>query len=411
MERHIFICGAKGFGSYGGYETFINKLTEYHQEEPGLHYYVTCKANGSGAVNEAFLPGAVSFPAQGREMCFQYHNAICFKIPVPELGSAQAVAYDFLALNHCLHYCEEHRIDHPIFYILACRLGPLIWPIRRRISHCQGMLFVNPDGHEWMRQKWSLPVRRYWKMSENHMVLAADLVVCDSQAIESYIHSQYQKASTVFIPYGAELVNSPLADDDPLFLGWLAQHDLKINAYYLMVCRFVPENSYRDILSAFMKSTSRRSLVIISTDNPAFYRKLDSELHFSSDKRIRFVGSVYDQVLLKKIRENAWAYIHGHTVGGTNPSLLEALSSTPLNLVRDVPFNREVALDSSIYWTPDTLNARIHQVDHMGERERKDWQRKARARIRDSYQWSHIAAEYKALWSSAVDDSSETIRK
>ena len=84
--------------------------------------------------------------------------------------------------------------------------------------------------------------------------------------------------------------------------------------------------------------------------NDKFLNELENRLHFSKDKRIKFVGTVYDQELLKKIRENAYAYFHGHTVGGTNPSLIEALGSTDLNLLVNVGFNKEVAIDSALYW-------------------------------------------------------------
>ena len=98
------------------------------------------------------------------------------------------------------------------------------------------------------------------------------------------------------------------------------------------------------MIREFMKSkSSKRILLLITNVNEKFLSELEEKLHFKSDKRIKFVGTVYDQELLKKIRENAYAYFHGHTVGGTNPSLIEALGSTDLNLLVDVGFNKEVA--------------------------------------------------------------------
>jgi rhamnosyltransferase len=99
------------------------------------------------------------------------------------------------------------------------------------------------------------------------------------------------------------------------------------------VGRFVPENNFETMIREFMASKSRKDLAIITTANDRFLAKLEKKLHFKQDPRIKFVGTVYDQDLLRKIRENAYAYLHGHLVDGTNPSLLESLSSTKLNLL------------------------------------------------------------------------------
>ena len=116
-----------------------------------------------------------------------------------------------------------------------------------------------------------------------------------------------------------------------------------------------------------MCSKTTKNFVIITNVNDKFLDELETRLHFKKDSRIRFVGTVYDQELLKKIRENAYGYFHGHEVGGTNPSLLEALGSTDLNLLLNVPFNREVALDSALYWTKKSgsLARLIETADKM----------------------------------------------
>ena len=114
-------------------------------------------------------------------------------------------------------------------------------------------------------------------------------------------------------------------------MNWLTEKGLTPNEYYLVVGRFVPENNVETIIREFMASDTTKDLAIITTENPKLYAELEEKLHFSADPRIKFVGTVYDQELLKKIRENAWAYIHGHQVGGTNPSLLEALARRERN--------------------------------------------------------------------------------
>lgn len=381
--QHVFIVGSKGIpGSYGGYETFVDKLTEYHQNEPGLKYHVACKAKETGR--------------------FSYHNADCFKVKVPDIGPAQAIYYDVAALNDCLAYIKRNRIPHPIVYILACRIGPFAAHFQRAIHKLGGKLYINPDGHEWMRAKWSAPVRRYWKMSERMMTKHCDLLICDSKNIEKYIHEEYGKydPKTTYISYGAETRRSKLADDDPKLLNWYREKGLAPKSYYLVVGRFVPENNYETMIREFMKSNSKRDFALICNVSDKFLDELKEKTHFDRDSRIKFVGTVYDQELLMKIRENAYGYFHGHEVGGTNPSLLEALGSTDLNLLLDVGFNREVAEDAALYWSkePGGLARLIDRADQMDAADIAELGRRAKERIADAYSWQHISNQYKNLF-------------
>ena len=397
--QHVFIVGAKSLGAYGGYETFVYKLTEYHQHNGELQYHVACKANGDGCMDETRLPEARPL---GNDI-FELHNARCFKIKVPSIGPAGAIYFDIAALKACCRYIEEHHIPHPIVYILACRIGPIAAHFQKRIHKLGGKVFLNPDGHEWKRAKWNAFVRKYWKLSEGMMVRHSDLVVCDSTHIETYIHVCYDGKGpkgaaprTTYIAYGAETRGSVLPDDAPQYTAWLRDKGLEPGGYYLVVGRFVPENNYETMIREFMESTSPRDFAIITNVNDKFLEQLEDRLHFKNDSRIKFVGTVYDQELLKKIRENAWAYLHGHEVGGTNPSLLEALGSTELNLLLDVGFNREVAEDAALYWTkePGSLSDLIQRADNLSSAERKELGAAAKQRIAEAYSWAHIAQRY-----------------
>ena len=150
------------------------------------------------------------------------------------------------------------------------------------------------------------------------------------------------------------------------------------------------------MIREYMRSNSKKDLAIITNVNNKFYDELEAKLHFITDKRVKFVGTVYDQELLMKIRENAWAYFHGHEVGGTNPSLLEALGSTDLNLLLSVGFNKEVALDAAIYWTKEngSLSTLINKIDKIGAEKRGEYGRKAKQRIKDAYNWQYICDRY-----------------
>lgn len=399
--QHVFLVGAKSLGAYGGYETFINKLTEYHADHPAIRYHVACKANGDGCMDETKVEGVRRIS----DSEFIYHNAQCFKIHVPQqLGPAQAIYYDVAALQKCCEIIEKEKIEHPIIYIMACRIGPFARHFYKKIRKLGGKVYLNPDGHEWMRAKWSKPIRKYWKLSEQMMVKYCDLAICDSVNIEKYIHECYDgkgigksDPKTTFIAYGAETRKSVLADDDEKLIEWYAQKELSAKDYYLVVGRFVPENNYETMIREFMKSRSKRDFAIITNVNDQFLEALEEKLHFRSDKRIKFVGTVYDQELLMKIRENAYAYFHGHEVGGTNPSLLEALGSTDLNLLLGVGFNREVAEDAALYWSKESgdLAALIDGADEMGSEEIEVLGKKAKKRVNDEYTWEKICGLYE----------------
>lgn len=377
--QHVFIVGSKGIpGAYGGYETFVDKLTEYHKDVNELKYHVACKAKDDKE--------------------FEYNNARCFNVKVPNIGPAQAIYYDVKALKKCCKYIKENRIEKPIVYILACRIGPFAAYFKKKINKLGGVVYVNPDGHEWKRAKWSAPVRKYWKYSEKKMVKHADLLICDSKNIEKYIQEDYKKykPKTTFIAYGSETSSSTLQDDDKQFVDWLRDKNLVSKEYYLVVGRFVPENNYETMIKEFMKSNTKKDFALITNVSDKFLGELKEKTGFDRDSRIKFVGTVYDQELLKKIRENAYGYFHGHEVGGTNPSLLEALGSTELNLLLDVGFNREVAEDAALYWNKEDRNLAdlIENADNMTLEQIAEYGKKAKQRIEDEYSWKYISDRY-----------------
>ena len=380
--QHVYIVGSKGAGNYGGFETFVDKLTEYHQDNENIQYHIAWKGT------------------EFKE--FEHNGAHSFQIKVPNIGPAQAIYYDVMALNYCIKHIKENDIKNPIVYVLACRIGPFARHYQRIIHKLGGKLYVNPDGHEWMRAKWSAPVRKYWKLSEKLMVKHADLLICDSKNIEKYIHREYEQyyPKTTYISYGADLSKSSLKDDDVTLLDWYSKFGLHKNNYYLIVGRFVPENSFDIMINEFMKSKSYKDLGIVTTENKKMMKDLQAKLNYQLDTRIKFVGTVYDQQLLKKIRENAYGYIHGHTVGGTNPSLIEALGSTKVNLLIDVGFNREVAENSAFYWSEEsnTLANLIEVVDNLKIEEINKMDVLSYNRVKNNYSWRKICKEYYRLY-------------
>ena len=385
--KHVFVVGAKGIpANYGGYETFVEYLTK-EKVSTDIQYHVACKVTNK--------------EDGGKRL--SYNGADCFNVYVPQIGPAQAIYYDVKALNEAIKYARNNSIKNPIFYILACRIGPFMNQIVKKIHAIGGVVYVNPDGHEWLRAKWSYTVRRYWKLSEQLMVKHADLLVCDSKNIEKYIQTTYKKykPNTTFIAYGAEVKQSILDDNASKVTEWFNNFKLKFNDYYLIVGRFVPENNYETMISEFMKSATNKDLVIITNvEKNKFYEELKEKTKFDSDHRIKFVGTVYDIELLKKIREKAYGYFHGHSVGGTNPSLLEALASTKINLLYDVGFNREVAENSAMYWNKSDFNLAnlINQADRLDLETIEHLDDNSTNRVLQAYSWRKIISDYEKIF-------------
>lgn len=381
--RQIFIIGSKGIPArYGGFETFVQQLTG-HKKSPDLHYHVACMGEKREETEEK--------------------GTHCFVLTPPPIGPAKAVWYDLQSFRYCLDYLRKNPTVSPIVYVLACRIGPFIGLLKWRLRREDGLLYVNPDGHEWMRAKWNRFIRKYWKFSERLMIKHADMVICDSKHMEQYIQETYAKyhPSTTFIAYGADVKESGLSDGDEKLLSWYQEHGLSGGEYYLIVGRFVPENNYETMLREFMASKTDKKLAIISNvEKNAFYRRLKEMTGFDADERIVFCGTVYEEQLLKKIRENAAGYLHGHEVGGTNPSLLEALGSTNVNLLLDVGFNREVGEEAALYWTkePGSLAALIDRVSDFDEAQRARMGEAAKCRIADAYGQEQIVDAYEEIF-------------
>ena len=388
MKQSVYIIGSKGIpAKYGGFETFVEKLTEY-QKDGNIQYYVACMRENSAKSG---------FTAD----TFEYNGAICYNIDVPNIGPARAIAYDIAAVNKAIELAKGNKDEAPIFYILACRIGPFISGLKKKIRSIGGRLLVNPDGHEWLRAKWSLPVRKYWKFSEQLMVKHADLLVCDSKNIEKYIREDYKQyqPKTTYIAYGTDTTPSSLKAEDAKVRDWYQEKGVSENGYYLVVGRFVPENNYEAMIREFIKSKSKKDFVLITNvEQNKFYDQLLQDTGFDKDPRVKFVGTVYDQELLKYIRENAFAYFHGHEVGGTNPSLLEALASTKLNLLLDVGFNREVGEDGAIYWRKDNLQHIIKISEELSQEEIEKMNKLSTKQVKERFSWEFIVDEYETLF-------------
>ena len=367
---HVFIVGSKGIpAQYGGFETFVENLTA-GKRSPDVQYHVSC-------MNQD-------------EKHFEYNAADCFNVMLPLPGAPGRILHVSRALSHVERWCRENPGQSVIVYILGCRIGPLLIVHAKRLHKLGVEIFCNPDGLEWKRGKWNWMAKRFLKLCERCLVCCSDLVICDSKGIEDYIRKTYGKSvkETTYIAYGAPVNRSVCPEDD--FLAWCRKHDIRPGNYYLSIGRFVPENNIETVIREFIASFVRRDLVIVTNvEHNRFYRELLKRTNFLSDRRIKFVGTEYNTELVKMIRENAKGYIHGHEVGGTNPSLLEALASTRLNLLLDVPFNREVAEDAGLYWekTAGSLSLLLNETEKLNDDQLDELGKAGLRRIKTQYRW------------------------
>ena len=381
--QHVFIIGSRGLpAQYGGFETFVDQLVS-HQVSPDIQYHVACLSN-----DQAYYH-------------FDYKGVDCFTIKAPKLGPARVIAYDMMAINYALKVIKKQGIKKPIFYVLGNTIGAFVAPFARKIHKMGGIFYINPDGLEWKRAKWAKLIQVYLKYSEKIMTRHADLVISDNPGIESYIKEAYPWSKTTYIAYGTDLSPTSLTSQDRKVREFYQKWQTQEKNYYLILGRFVPENNYETAIREFMTSSSKRDLVIICNHegNP-YFEELRARTGFDQDPRVKFVGTVYDQDLLKYIRKEAFAYIHGHEVGGTNPGLLEALAHTNLNLVLGVSFNQTVAKDTAQYWTKEAGNL-AHLIDHVDPLEDvSEWGQRAKVNMKQNFTWEKIVGEYEELFLS-----------
>ena len=381
--QHVFIIGSRGLpAQYGGFETFVDQLVS-RQVSPDIQYHVACLST-----DQAYQH-------------FDYKGVDCFTIKAPKLGPARVIAYDMMAINYALRVIKKQGIEQPVFYVLGNTIGAFVAPFARKIHKIGGRFYINPDGLEWKRAKWAKPIQAYLKYSEKIMTRHADLVISDNPGIESYIKEAYPWSKTTYIAYGTDLSPTSLNSQDNKVREFYHKWQTQEKNYYLILGRFVPENNYETAIREFMASSTKRDLVIICNHegNP-YFEELRARTGFDKDPRVKFVGTVYDQDLLKYIRKEAFAYIHGHEVGGTNPGLLEALAQTDMNLVLGVSFNQTVAKDTAQYWTKEIGNLAhlIDQVDPLEDL--SEWGQRAKANMKQNFTWEKVVGEYEELFLS-----------
>jgi glycosyltransferase involved in cell wall biosynthesis len=359
-KKKIAILGTRGIPArYGGFETFAEKLS-VGLAERGFDVTVFCES------------GTTSAPST-------FHGVNLRYVAAPSVGSLQTILYD----ARCLW---EARSGYDVTYMLGYGAAPFC--VIPRIWKTE--VWINPDGLEWARSKWGRVARTYFKMMEWATVRVASRIIADAEAIAASISSRHGKLKACsVIPYGCEVIEN-IPPVKPL-LEW----ELKPRDYYLVVCRLEPENHVREILEAFQRSKSERQLIVLG--NHLSETSYVKQLRAIRDPRIRLIGTVYDSAKLISLRYHCFAYLHGHSVGGTNPSLLEAMGCSNLVFAHDNPFNRETLGECGIYFQDARELTQAIDRAEQKEGDIEPLREAARSRARDHYQWRTIIDKYAAM--------------
>jgi glycosyltransferase involved in cell wall biosynthesis len=356
----VAILGTRGIPArYGGFETFAEMLATGLVAR-GFEVTVFCEAGGSLAFDTF----------QGVKLRY---------ISAPALGSLQTVLYDM----RCLWAARK---GYDVVYMLGYGAAPFC--LIPRLWKTE--VWINPDGLEWARAKWGILAKSYFRLMEWTSIYASNRIIADAEAIASSLASRHGRlrACTV-IPYGCEAIEMQPAAE------LLAAYSLVSQGYYLVVCRLEPENHVLEILQAFERSGSDRELIVVGdhftgTRYVALLRAVQSP-------RIRMIGTVYDQAMLTSLRYHSFAYLHGHCVGGTNPSLLEAMGCGNLIFAHDNPFNRETLGPCGFYFAN---SLELTQAIDLAEQEEAELERlrgASKARARANYGWTEVISKYVAL--------------
>jgi rhamnosyltransferase len=274
---------------------------------------------------------------------------------------------------------------------------------------------VNVDGLERRRAKYNKLEKVLLYLSEKAAVLFSDALVADSREVEAYCRRFYNKKEIAFIPYGVSCPPSEPWDLRKLqLLPADAQRILEVNRcqYYLVIARLEPENNIHVILEGFLTAQTRRRLIVLGETSSKSYRNQINRtlLRYGAQDRVILAGAIYDAPILNMLRQNSFAYLHGHSAGGTNPSLLEAMAAKCVIVAHDNVFNREVCGDYALYFSnASELSSLIELLEGEGV-SRNALGENIRARADERYSWDTVVESYELLFGSLkAADATKTL--
>ena len=358
MPMKIAILGTRGVPNhYGGFEQFAEFFSVYLAQKG----------------HEVYVYNSHDHPYQ--EKIFNGVNIIHCNDPEHKLGTFGQFIYDY----NCI--MDSRTRDFDIILQLGYTSNSVWFFLLPKKSY----IVTNMDGLEWKRSKYSRPVRQFLKFAERLAAMSSDCLVSDSLGIKKFLKQRYGKEST-YIAYGAH----PFNDPDPAIPE---QYGVKQYDYNMIMARFEPENNLDMVLAGVAASESKQTILVIGKHTTKYGRYLTGK--YAAYKHIRFIGPLYNLEHLNSLRYYSNLYFHGHSVGGTNPSLLEAMGSQALIAAHDNDFNKGILMDNAFYFSNSgdvkKLLASVKKSDNLPKVAVNY------AAIVNDFNWEKINGEYLAL--------------
>jgi len=359
----IGILGTRGIpNQYGGFEQFAQYLSVYLVKK-GYEVWVYN-----------------SHRHDYKESTYEEVNLIhCFD-PEYKIGTIGQFIYDF----NCIRDARKRDFD------ILLQLGYTSSSVWAKLLSSKQIIVSNMDGLEWKRSKFNKHVQSFLKNAEKWAVRSSDHLVADSKGIQSYLKEKY-KVESSYIPYGAELFENP--DSTILKDLGLVEGD-----YDMLIARLEPENSIEMILEGRRSSKTKRKLIIVGNDQRAFGVYLKKK--FEGIEDIRFLGGIYDQNILNNLRYYSNLYFHGHQVGGTNPSLLEAMGSGALIAAHRNEFNKAILKENGFYFQNSKDVADL--MDFAVKSDNLSRIMTNTQAIKEEFTWEKINSSYETLFLNAL---------
>jgi glycosyltransferase involved in cell wall biosynthesis len=357
----IAMLGTRGVpASYGGFETAVEEI-------------------GSRLVRRGHRV-LVYNRLDERTTDLQWHRGMR-TVPLPALQkkSAETLSRTALSAVHSAGYAKPDMA-----FVFNAANAPLLPMLR-----AAGIpVATHVDGLEWRRAKWGPTGRRYYLAAERLSVRWSDALIADAPGIASYYRSQYD-ADTDLLTYGAPVLQDLSSEGLP--------SGLLPKKYHLAVARFEPENHILEIVQGYVASSATMPLVVVG-DAPfaQAYTKAVRDVA-DADPRVQCIGRVNDQAVLDQLYAHALTYVHGHSVGGTNPSLLRAMGAGTAVLAFDVNFNREVAGDHGRYFADPAALARLFDEVETEPQVLLDSGQALQSLAQERYDWDDVTDGYEAL--------------
>jgi glycosyltransferase involved in cell wall biosynthesis len=352
----IGILGTRGIPNYhGGFEQFAEFFSVYLARNK----------------HDVYVYNSSMHPYQ--ESSFQGVRIIHCKDPENKIGTVGQFIYDF----NCIMDSRKREFD------ILLQLGYTSSSIWSKLLPSKSIVITNMDGLEWKRSKYNSIVQKFLKVAEKLAVKSSNHLISDSIGIQNYLTTTY-KVDSKYIAYGAEIFSTPSEQV-------LSNYEVVANNYDLLIARIEPENNIEVILDGIASSGATTPFLVIGKhDVNVFGAHLKSK--FKEVHNIRFIGGVYNQDHLNNLRFYSNRYFHGHSVGGTNPSLLEAMASNALIIAHDNEFNKHILGEDGFYFKSSEDVCK--QVNTIKKSENANKLKNNADKIINKYNWNIINKRY-----------------